>query len=344
MSLTTARLPCRRPFQTQPFRFASYSAVLAVFICGSVCAQTDAQMQTVEQALARADDARLDNEAKLKSADGTARLQQQIQEADADAPLTLLDASMSVSYDAPKFAIEITNDIRLREIRNGASSRRWEASAADKVLVIFDGEALYLVQWDRRGGCEGEIYFAFSRQAVLRSAGFPFEHPIHIWREALNISTIKASRTEITPRVSGGFMAIERMASYDRKFFLFDRFGYDLRRVSTQRSDNGIPIREYSLRWEESPSGVFYLSEFANTVTKTRASVISDEQEFVSKLTTKVSYDRFDVNIEVPVSRFRIETYDIPPGTKFVDKRRRTQRNSATLEFDGTKLTPVVPE
>ncbi|GAB5406505.1 MAG: hypothetical protein Aurels2KO_47360 [Aureliella sp.] len=324
-------------------RFSAACILVSYIACATAAAQTGAQSEAVQRTLAGADKARLDNEAKLKSALGNARLRQQIQEADADAPLTLLDASMSVSYDAPKFAIQISNDIRLREIRNGSSSRRWEGSSAEKVLVIFDGEALYLVQWDRRGGCEGEIYFAFSRQAVLRSAGFPFEHPIHIWREALNISTIKASRTEITPRLSGGFMAIERMASYDRKFFLFDRFGYDLRRVSTQRSDNGIPIREYSLRWQESPSGVFYLSEFSNTVTKTRASIISDEQEFVSKLTTKVTYDKFDVNIEVPANRFSINEYDIPAGTRFVDKRRRTQRNSATLQFDGTKLVPVHP-
>lgn len=310
---------------------------------GPVLAQAETESSLVQAVLNQADAARLDNEAKLKSAFGTANLQQEIFEAGAKRPLTLTKATMKLAYDSPKFLIEIDNEIRLRETTNaaGQGGRRWRASEIAKVLVLFDGEALYLVEWDDRGGCQGEIYFAFSRQAVLRAAGFPFEHPIHIWREALNISQVKATRTTITPRTSGGFMATERMASYDRKFFIFDRFGYDLRRVSTQRTDNGIPIREYTLRWSPSAEEVYYLSEFSNTVTKTGVSYIDSQQEFVSKTTTKVAYEEFEVNPKIPQQRFNINLQDIPAGTEFVDKRRRTQRNSATLKFDGAKLVPT---
>lgn len=334
-------IPCTA--HTAGCLLALSSLLLGGLLSRPASGQIDNELAVVQSSLAKADAARLDNEAKLKSAMGTAKLQQEIFEAGAQRPLTLTQATMTLAYDAPKFLIEIDNEIRLRETQNaaGPSGRRWRTSEIAKVLVLFDGVALYLVEWNERGGCQGEIYFAFSRQAVLRAAGFPFEHPIHIWREALNISQVKASRTSITPRISGGFMAVEKMASYDRKFFVFDRFGYDLRRVSTQRTDNGIPIREYSLRWSPSTDDVFYLSEFSNTVTKTRASIINSQQEFVSKTTTKVSYDEFQVNTKIPATRFDINLQDIPVGTEFVDKRRRTQRNSATLTFDGAKLVPV---
>lgn len=297
----------------------------------------------VPSLLSKAEAARLDNENRLKTASGKAQLRSEILLAEAEKPLVVTDATMTINYDAPNFAILIDHHRRMREVANDRSSasRRWEVAEKRKVLVIFDGEALYSIDWDRTGNCSGEIYFAFSRQQVLRSAGFPFEHPVHIWREALNLSKIKPSRTRIIPRVSGGFMAIEKMASYDTRFFLFDRFGYDLRRVSTQRLDSGIPIREYTLHWEEADDNVFFLKEFAHTRTRMKENPLTREQDFESETTTSVRFDEIAINADLPSDAFRLATYGVPAGTRFVDKRRRSQRNRGLLEFDGSKFVEV---
>jgi len=300
----------------------------------------------VQSLLSAAEAARLDNEDRLKTARGKAQLRSEILLADYEKPLVVTDATMTINYDAPNFAILIDHQRRMREVANdrSSSSRRWEVAAQRKVLVVFDGEALYSIEWDRTGNCSGEIFFAFSRQQVLRSAGFPFEHPIHIWREALNLSKIKPSRTRIIPRVSGGFMAIEKMASYDTRFFLFDRFGYDLRRVSTQRLDSGIPIREYTLHWEEAEDGVFFLKEFAHTRTRMKENPLTREQDFESETTTSVRFDQLAVNTDLPDNTFRLATYGVPAGTRFVDKRRRSQRNRGLLEFNGNEFVEVADD
>lgn len=294
--------------------------------------------------LAQADSARMDNEERLKTALGTGLLKMSVHNAGEKQPLEITDAVIKVLYDSPKFLIEIDNRTRLRELQAdaGQAGHQWKPTDVSKEAILFDGEALYQAIWDQAHVCRGEVYFAFSRQAVLRSAGFPFEHPIHIWREALNLSRVKAERTQVTPLRSGGFMAIETMSSYDTKFFIFDRFGYDLRRVSTQRTDNGLPIREYSLKWDES-NGVFFLRQFTNTVTKMLSNPRTEEHEVVSKSTTTVEYDSFEVNLPIAANRFSVAAMGVPSGTRFVDKRRRTQRNPAILEFDGDNLNPVDP-
>ncbi len=325
-------------------RYAIWAILLSSLSTATgLCA--DPSEQGVQSRLSEADSARLDLEQRLKSANATGTLSVNLQESSQPNSLQLTDATIELHYDSPKFCIKIVNRTRLRAKREDDKqwALPWLDAGVGQELILFDGEALYHAQWDRDNNCTGEIYFAFARQAVLRSAGFPFEHPVYIWKDALNISRVKPSRTEITPLVGGGFKAVETMTSYDTKFFIFDKFGYDLRRVSTQRTDNGIPIREYNLRWD-TDGKIHYLTEFMNTVTKTRVNPVTDEAEVISKLTTKVAYDSFTANQTVAPNHFKLSEQKIPLNTIFVDKRRTTRRNNTTLIFDGTKLVEQAEE
>lgn len=293
--------------------------------------------------LEAAKSARLNNEANLKSAIGHGSIKVTILDHRSLKSHEVTDASISVWYAPSRFAVRIKNRLRLRwgTNANDGESAGWVDSNVAEELILFDGERLFSVKWLRDGTCTGEVDFAFKRQAVLGAAGFPFEHPIHIWQDALNISRLKADRTRIKPLQGGGFMAVESMNNLETKIYMLGEFGYDLRRVIKLQIDTGVPIREYAMNWGES-DGVYYVKNLSHSQAKTEHSLMSDEMEVVSKKTFRIQYDDFQINLRVPKTAFELAASNIPAGTVFHDNRTSGAKKSSLLYvFDGTQLTKI---
>ncbi|MCA9128796.1 MAG: hypothetical protein KDB22_17040 [Planctomycetales bacterium] len=296
--------------------------------------------ETSAQVLAKAQAARIENETSLTSASGNGRLKVVVVDQQNLETLEVTDASIRLKYAGSKFSFLIENRFRLRPVESKRRGQRetWQETGIAKELVMFDGDALYSVQWMRDGTCAGSIYFAFKRQAVLDAAGFPFEHPVHIWKEAVNLSAVRSDLTKVTPLIGGGFIAEQLVGSNRLRIFMFDRFGYDLRRVSTERLSDGMPLERYDLSWKEA-SGTFFVDTFTHTKAyQVETDPLTNTEQVVSRRTVRIEYDDFAVNEPVPSSAFQLASFRIPVGTEFVDRRSSTQLFAPVFEFDGKEL------
>ncbi|WP_145081997.1 hypothetical protein [Aureliella helgolandensis] len=334
----------------------SYLLPFSIFLCSFSwmgLVQSAQAQSTIQEQLRLLEESRLNNEERLISAEGKGVLKRWFVDTDSAEPLQTTDATIDLLYDSSKFLLIINNHFRLQELRvrelveigdlvadRIPAGKQWEETNISKTLVLGDGDAIYSAEWLADGSCTGEIDFVFSRQSVLRTAGYPFEHPLHLWKEALNISRIKPEQTKLTPLASGGLIGIESLNTFNLKFYFFGDFGFDLRRVSTQRMDTGLPIREYSFDWGES-AGVHYLKRFSSTINLTATNEITREHTIASKKTLEVDFVDFKVNQPIEKNRFLLSHSGIPIGTHFTDNRSQVAGREATLEFDGTRLIPL---
>ncbi|MCA9134684.1 MAG: hypothetical protein KDA45_16065, partial [Planctomycetales bacterium] len=200
--------------------------------------------------------------------------------------------------------------------------------------ILFDGKHVYALAETRSGLLQGDVYFDFNRQKVLRGAGLPFENPVQLWTEALNIERADLRQALLRPLVGGGFMGLLTRDTYRLKFYFFDRFGYDLRRVSSYRRGEDVPFRDCLLSWQEA-DGLHYVHRY---VSKLEEHSPPGEAAAPSRRVLEVEYRSFEANGPIDQALFRLPALEIPAGTPFDDHRVQVNGQPRRLHFDGSGL------
>src|SRR5690606_12825302 len=149
---------------------------------------------------------------------------------DLASPSVTLDADIRVYYDAPKFLLVMQGssdspDDQGTALTNKARGDQDLATRVTTQLLIFSGQTLTRVQKTGDGNCRGDIYFDFHRSNQLRSAGFPFENIIELWREPLEIDRADLVHAHTTPVSNGGFVGELTKDTYRVKFYFLGDFG-----------------------------------------------------------------------------------------------------------------------
>lgn len=290
----------------------------------------------------QAQEARDENAQKLRTAFGAGRLKYVVTEPNEEIPVTVLDADLQIFYDAPKYRVHLLYDQKLSENvrpsgQNGEEVQKWLPSNVAEQVVIYDGEQIFSVEFFRDNSCLGTIYFGFAKMAVMRSAGFPFEDPVNLWSQALNVESLDLANTSITPIDDGGCVGLLSKNTYQMKFFFLDDFGYDLRRVSSYRTGETQPFRDFLLSWGKS-NGAHYVQRFANTVTSANGDTGSTAQ---TKRKLSVEYDQFQANIDIAPEVFTLSSVPMPNGTQFLDKRSSVEGGPRELVFRDSQLVEL---
>lgn len=278
------------------------------------------------------------NSAQLKTAYATGKVRHTID--DGGPIITLLDADIQVFYDAPNFRVHLVYDQLLTEqFRNAKTPEesfvKWKPSSKAEQIILYNGSHLVSVSTERDQTCKGTIYFGFSKMTVLRNAGFPFEDPIQLWTQALSLEGLDPRALSITELKKGGFVGLMQKNRYRMKFFVCDEFGYDLRRVSSYRTGEQHPFRDYLLDWSHSQD-VHYVTRFTNSWSTANPDT-GAEHGLVRTLS--VEYSEFQANPAIAPEVFSLASMSIPDGTKFSDKRSKVEFGPRELVFNDGQLT-----
>ncbi len=304
--------------------------------------QHELAAEDVAELLERAGRSRDENARRLRSAFGSGRLTYRIEEV-GEPTVTALDSDIQFFYDRPKFRVHLAHNVRLLENVRPAGEvddrfQRWTPSDLTEQVILYDGEKLVSVEF-RQTACSGEIYFGFARLAVLRAAGFPFEDPVTLWSQAINLDSIDPHELRVVPLDGGGFVGILQKSTYFIRLTFLNKFGYDLRRVSSIRNGEARPFRDYLMQWEQR-GDVYFVQRFVNTISTasrdTSASGASSRQ-------IGVEYKRFEANIDISPDVFTLSSIAVPPGTQFVDKRTNVEGGPKRLVFQDGQLVPIDP-
>ena len=306
-------------------------------VCFSQDSAPDLAIKNVREAISEKISAREKIADQIQSAFGVGRLQYRLKEPNAD-EVILLDAGLQVFVKGEKYRVHLIYDTKLDDNADKQDQLdgepRWVESEIIERVIIFDGEKIFSIATNEKGECSGIIYFGFAKMAVMRMAGYPFEDPIQIWRQAISLEGLDLSRTSISPFQNKGLLATMQKNTYRMRFFFLDDFSYDLRRVSSFRASESRPFRDYSLHWEMS-NGIPYVHRFVNTTMSAHGNTASREQ--TTKRTT-VEFSRFEYNSEISDLVFQLESVAIPDGSRFVDKRSAVEGGPQELVYENRRL------
>ena len=289
---------------------------------------------------------------QLKSARAAGRLQYTVGKTNELEPMHIIDAEFQVIYESPKFRIDLAYNERLQEnLRNGDEQpghfQKWVRSRVAKQTILFDGQKVISLETvlpllkSHQKEVRGTILFGFKKMNVMRSAGMPFEYPITIWKEALQFTNMDERNLKFTSLAGGGLRGVLTKNTYHMKFTLLDGSDYDLRRVSSYRTGEAQPFRDYFLRWEKS-GGVPFVQRYVNVVTYADNETGTKTQE-ARKLT--VEYFQFQANALIPADAFELKSAGVPEGTRFLDGRSNVNGGPKELVFIGNELvTPTASD
>ena len=248
---------------------------------------------------------------------------------DLNSPSLTLDADVQVFYAAPKFQLRLQYATDLAEglTENAAVKKSNDENKTTVVTdqtLLFDGQTLTKVQHFSNGTCRGDIYFDFHRPNMLRIAGFPFEDPIELWREPLQIDRADLLTAHTTPLTDGGFVGTLSKDTYRLKFYFLGSFGYDLRRVSSYRSGQDTPFRDWHLSWQLA-NGVPYVERLVR-----RSNTVSGENEPLGLTNTlreqiELEYSHFSLAATIDPVVFELAGLDLPESTPFYDHRTNVE-------------------
>lgn len=304
-------------------------------------APLDSELEAIRAALEDKIQGRDENAQQIKSAFASGRVQFLVREAEETEATILLDAGLQIYSEGTKYRVHLSYDRKLEENPDyqgplDEEHPKWIDSTISERIILFDGERLFSINFDQEGSCNGMIYFGFAKMAVMRAAGYPFEDPIRIWQQALNVEGIDVTQTKLSPFQSRGMLGIMQKNTYRMRFLFLDNFDYDLRRVSSFRVGESQPFRDYTLNWEAC-EGAYYVKRFSNTTTSAHGNTGSRNQT-MRRLT--VDFDTFKNQIEIPLDTFTIQSLSIPVGSPFFDKRASVDGSPQKLIFSGTELQP----
>lgn len=283
------------------------------------------ETRTTESMLAAAKSAELQLSQRLHTAVARGRLRTTVYSRDLASPEVTLDADVQVYYDAPKFSLRMqyTNDAP-----DGSNSDLNRRSPGDQELgtrlttqiLLFNGQTLTTVRRTEDGSYRGDIYFEFHRPNKLRSAGFPFENPIELWREPLAIDRADLVHTQTTPLANGGFVGELVKDTYRLKFFFLGDFGYDLRRVSFYGIGQGTPFRDWHLTWQKT-AGVHYVERLVRRVNS--VAPVNEPLGLTSILReqSELEYTHFELPASIDPDVFELSGLNLPESTPLRDHR-----------------------
>lgn len=305
-------------------------------ITASVCARANAQLPDL---LNLAADAKAANEEALWSATGTGKVTYLVHEADQVAPTTVLDSDIEFFYEDSKFHVHLAHTQKLVEAMRSENQadedyERWVPSGISEQYVIYDGKKVIAVDVLADGTYKGKIYFGFAKLGVMRSAGFPFENPVDLYSQALDVKSSDTRKAVLTRLSNGGFLGLLTKNTYRMKFFFLGQHGYDLRRVSSFRNGETQPFRDYLISWA-SEKGIHFVQRFTNTVTTAHGNTGSSRQT-TKRLT--VHYDDFRVNEAIEPKVFSLDSIPVPNGSVFLDKRANVEGGPAKMVMLNSEL------
>lgn len=248
---------------------------------------------------------------------------------DLNSPSLTLDADVQVFYQAPKFQLRLQYATDLAEgLTENATVQKSNDENKTPVVtdqtLLFDGQTLTKVQHFSNGTFRGDIYFDFHRPNMLRIAGFPFEDPIELWREPLQIDRADLLTAHTTPLTNGGFVGTLNKDTYRLKFYFLGSFGYDLRRVSSYRIGQETPFRDWHLNWQLA-DGVPYVERLVR-----RSNTVSGENEPLGLTNTlreqiELEYSHFSLAETIDPVVFELAGLDLPESTPFYDHRTNVE-------------------
>lgn len=254
---------------------------------------------------------------------------------DREQPTITIDADIYVAYDYPKFSVRLSYATRKTEIEVPDedplnNDLQWVETALAEQTVVFDGTSVFSVESWRDGRMQGDVYFDFKRENVLRSTGFPISDPVRLWLKALDIEDRKLDESTTTELSGGGFLGSLERSTYRLKYYFFGNFGYDLRRVSSYRLEEDIPFRDCWLQWREQ-SGVRYVNRIVTRIEEQTPQGIVRRQ-------LEVDYPSFQINPPLQPTAFDISSVPMPIGTTFRDHRANIDGKPKPLVYDGQRL------
>ncbi len=262
---------------------------------------------------------------------------------DLNSPVVTLDADVQVFYDAPKFQLHLQYATDLAEgLTEVATFQKPNdenrASVVTEQTLLFDGKTLTKAQRSSDGTCRGDIYFDFHRPNMLRTAGFPFENPIELWREPLQIDRADLLMAQTTPLTDGGFVGTLNKDTYRLKFYFLGSFGYDLRRVSSYRSGQDTPFRDWHLSWQIA-DGVPYVERLVR-----RSNTVSGENEPLGLTDTlreqiELEYSHFKLPAAIDSAVFELSGINLPESTPFYDHRTNVEGKPKVVWWQQGRLT-----
>ena len=303
-----------------------------------------AGLSTSESMLARAKSAEQELSEGLHTVVARGRIRNTVYSQDLTSPKVTLDADVQVYYDAPKFLLwmqyadDLSDDSRSGLFRQSPSDEELAARVAAQIL-LFDGQTLTTVRRSGDGNCRGDIYFDFHRPNQLRSAGFPFENPIELWREPLVIDRADLLHTHTTPLANGGFVGELIKDTYRLKFYFLGNFGYDLRRVSFYGIGQEVPFRDWHLTWQQT-AGVHYVERLVR-----RVNAVAPLNEPLGNTSTvreqsELEYSQFDLPLSIDADVFELSSLDLPDSTPFHDHRVNVEGKPKVVWWRQGQLQP----
>lgn len=281
--------------------------------------------RTTESMLAAARSAEQHLSQPLHTAVAHGRLKTTVYSRDLASSKVTLDADVQVHYDAPKFSLRMqyTNDSP--DDSNSGLNRRSPgdqelAGRLTTQILLFNGQTLTTVRQTEDGNYRGDIYFDFHRPNQLRSAGFPFENPIELWREPLAIDRADLGHTLATPLANGGFVGELVKDTYRLKFFFLGDFGYDLRRVSFYGIGQTTPFRDWHLTWQMT-EGVHYVERLVRRVNSVAPVNEPLGTSSILREQCELEYSRFELPVSIDPDVFELSGLDLPESTPLRDHR-----------------------
>lgn len=268
---------------------------------------------------------------------------------DLASPSVTLDADVQVYYDAPRFRMQLQYAAdRAAGAKLAAEpklvageqpfSDEAQAVQVTEQTLLFDGQTLTTVKYWGDGSCRGDIYFDFHRPNMLRLAGFPFENPVELWREPLQIDRADLINAQTKPLTGGGFLGTLTKDTYRLKFYFLGSFGYDLRRVSSYRIGQETPFRDWHLTWQQT-DGVHYVERLVR-----RSNTVGSENEPLGLTTTlreqvELEYSQFSLPRAIEPETFELTGLGVPEATPFYDHRTNVEGKPKVVWWHQGQLT-----
>ncbi len=219
------------------------------------------------------------------------------------------------------------------ELRN--TRRSSNSQIFTERLVIFDGDVVYSVV-SSNGRHRGKIFFDFQQQHVLRSTGYPYVPPLQLWQAGIS-AQLDPQKVQIQKLNQRGQILSEVNAAYTTKYYFFDEFDYDLRRVIFTVPKAKLPFREISLRWGES-HGVRYVSRYAS---KDRYLSDNPNAPPVDSRNIEIEFSRFEADANIADEVFTLRSLNLPVNTPFDDHRSNVGGQPKQLKWNGQTLVDV---
>lgn len=288
---------------------------------------------------------------ELVSALAVGRLRQQTLK---DSKAVVVEHDVQIFFDAPKFRVHVLDispphaehDVRNQESLDDAAEgrvgdvvgelRNTRRSSDSQIfterLVIFDGDVVYSIV-SSNGRHRGKIFFDFQQQHVLRSTGYPYVPPLQLWQAGIS-SQLDPQKVQIQKLNQQGHILSEINAAYTTKYYFFDEFEFDLRRVIFTVPKAKLPFREISLSWGES-QGVRYVSRYAS---KDRYLSDNPNAPPVDSRNIEIEFSRFEANANIADEVFTLRSLNLPVDTPFDDHRSNVGGQPKQLKWNGQEL------